>query len=299
MNKYLDHLEKKAALGEVALLHLGQNVAINGALRMKSFARGVSKTIGMGIKNVARPKSNFLKSMASGATVPEISAIHNEAYHLGQNLSPVLQGLSKKDAIGVRMMTQGRFADLKKYGLHRSAGVIRVAKHIEENHGVPVHSLLSLADHPKADKIFHEVGQVWNDKSHPLLSNIMAHSTKNLTAGLKGTTTSSLGGRVHSGMGLGAAAMTAADPITGAINAAKVAVTSPKVAQNKYVGGVIKKVNEKLFVDPTKSSFGKGMAGQKENPVKVAIKKNVVNPIAGHLSGTSNALGLAVNRGMQ
>lgn len=299
-NKYLEQIEKQASLTGMAALHVLQNAGTNVALRSKRFARGLSKTMNRAANGAQKTIGDAAKNFGSGALLPDLVIMHNKAHEIGQAISEHAPHMTKRDWVGVRMMTQGRFNDLVRHGLHKSPGVQRVAQSIQEKSGIPVHHLLQLADHPASKNVYKHVGQTWTDKNLPLLSNVMSNATHHIGEATKTVSETgkkishAIGKHVQTAMGAGAAAMGSHDIGTGLFNSFKQVIAHPGLQENKY----IQKANKFIFTDPAKEGFKKGLNGSKLGRAQVMFKKHIVNPLAGHGKETANRIGEAIKKGL-
>ena len=175
-------------------------------------------------------------------------------------------------------MAEGRFNDLKKYGFPTDPVVRAVHEHVRKASGMKMPSLDELVGKSS------EVGKLFNDKSHPLLSNI----AKNITRGSKPVGKQFKPGQLTAKPIIGGAVTSlAVDPAAGVINTSKSLLSSKKVAQHP-IGKKISGMLEKQFItSPIKhgiESAGKG------SELKNKIYKFGVNPVSANLKRTSGAL---------
>jgi hypothetical protein len=271
-------LHKKASLiGGAAITHLLQNIGTNVALGKKTVSKYLANGFTEGIHGVVN-KSNKSRALrvALGATLPDISVAHKSLHDAGRAVGGLLEHATPKQRVALRMLSEGRFSDLKKYNFHKDPIVRAVHGHISK-----------MTDLPSLDKIMEksdEVSKLWKDKSHPLLSNIAT----NLSRGKLSTTGKYSAGRLSAKPGLvGAAASFAIDPAAGSLNTAKGLMASKKVAENKYGKKVIGMLNNQFIKKPIKA--GVNAAGHVPGLKNTAYKLGV-NPLSAHLKRTSSAL---------
>ncbi len=278
-NKYLEKSSSLILGG--ALTHLAQNAATKAAMGSKHVSKYLANSFAEGSKGVI---NTSIKSRAarllSGATVPDIAVAHKKFHELGGAMKPFLDGATKRQKVGLRMLSQGRIGDLHKYKLHRDPIVQRANDMASKAFNLPNLTHSSTAGGKKVEKIF-------NDKSHPLASNIL----KNISKGKAPVGNKYKPGSMSSKTSMtGALASAAVDPAGGALNAIKT-LTSSKTFDKTKLGGKINQMLEKHFV---KKLIQAGHALSKKdgaiNKIKHRASELLVNPVSAQLKRTSAAL---------
>lgn len=278
-NKYL---EKAASLMlGAALTHVGQNLATKAALGKKSISKYMANSFSEGANGVV---NTSIKSKAarilSGAILPDIAVAHKKFHELGNAMKPILSGATKRQQVGLRMLSQGRISDIYKYKLHQDSVIQRASSMASKS--------LNLPDLINKSSVGHSsIKQVFNDKSHPLTSNIL----KNISRGKVPIGKNYKPGTMSSKTPMiGAAASIALDPAGGALNAVKT-LASSKTFNSTKIGGKINSMLETQFV---KKPVQSGLALSKKNGmisnVKHRISEMFVNPVSAQLKRTSAAL---------
>jgi hypothetical protein len=278
LKKIEEGMDKQASfIGGAIATHLLQNVATNVALGKRRVSRYLANSFAQGARGVV---DNSIKARALrtalGATLPDISVAHKSMHDLGRAVGGLTAHATPRQRVAVRMLTQGRFNDLKKYDLHRDPVVQAVHNHVSKHLGLPsLDHVMSKAD---------DVAKLWKDKTHPLLSNIAT----NITKGAKPEGKHFVPGHLTAKPGLtGAVASFAIDPAAGSLNTAKNLMASKKVANNKYGKKVVDMLNNQFIKKPIKAGVeSEGRISQLKN----RAYKLGVNPLSAHLKRTSSAL---------
>jgi hypothetical protein len=68
--------------------------------------------------------------------MPDLAVAKNEAHALGRAIKEQSPSLTRKQQVGLRMMSQGRFADLHRYGLHNDPEIKRIANMATSKMGI-------------------------------------------------------------------------------------------------------------------------------------------------------------------
>lgn len=285
-NKYISQIEKKASLivGAVGT-HLAQNVATRAAMSSKGIGKYLANSFSQGAHGVVDSSLKAkAKRFVTGAVVPDIAVAHKKAHEAGTAMKPFLDKASPRQKVGLRMLTEGRISDLKKYSLHKDQLINQVygmaAKHIK---GIPSMEHI-VANTKKVEKVF-------KDKSHPLLSNISA----NISRGKK-----PVGGQFKPGTMsakssiVGSLSSAVADPAGGALSTVKTLASSNTFNNTRY-GHKLNKMIEKQFVSkPIHSGVKSGKPETTFGKIKHKISGLFVNPVSAHLNRTSSAISNAV-----
>lgn len=280
-NKYLDQIEKQSSLiGGAIGTHVAQNMATRAALGSKKVGKYLANSFAEGTKGVVNTSIKARAArLLSGAALPDLAVAHKTAHEFGRSMAPILKGSTKRQQVGLRMLSQGRISDIHKYGLHKDP-VIQAA------HGMAaaklglkngVDDLMSHA--PKIEKMFQ-------DKSHPLASNIMKNISKGHAAVGKNFKPGNLNSKAPL---LGAAASIVAEPAGGALNTVKTLAAS-KTFTNTRIGGKIHSMLEKQFIKkPVQSGVQASKLGQHISNIKHKASGLLVNPVSAQLKRTSAA----------
>lgn len=285
MTKSNPYLEKSSSIiASAAATHLAQNIATNQALKNKSVAKYLANSFSQGAHGVVdtSKKSRAIRGV-SAALTPDISAAHTTAHRAGQAMSEVLGRASKRQKVGIRMITEGRFDDLVKHNLHKDPIVQEAHSQIRKHMpGIP-----DLAQVEKHKDRLSNLRKLWKDKSHPILSNVMS----NISRGSKPVGDQFKSGRLTQKDTIaGSLAAAIAEPVAGGIDAAKTLMVSKTVTGTK-VGKAVADFGHNTFV---KSPVKKGLSGVVPTGVKHEAYKFAVNPVSAHLKRTTAALKSAV-----
>lgn len=275
-NKYLQ--KASSLLIGTGLGHLAQNTATNVGLRLKSVSHHLANQFAMGYngKVPSGLKSKVIGSIGSVLT-PDLHLMGKTLNDMGRGLRDTAPNMTKRDHVGLRMLSEGRFSDLHKYGLHDRPAIKHVMHTAAEKHGIKLEGGVMLPEKAKA------LEKLWHDPKYPLLSNIasgMSHGKVPATA----TT-----GRYKSTTGIASsAAAMAVEPGMGALSAVKHISTSEVVKKTK-IGKKISDISERVFLkNPIKKGWGQG-ADYREG-LKTRAMETLVNPTSAHLQRTSAAI---------
>ena len=177
MNKYLEKIaetEKYASLlAGTGIAHLAQNAITSVALRSKTVSKHLANTFTQGYYGVIASgvKDKVLRTVTSVIS-PDLSVMGKTLHEAGGALRSKLPDISKRHQVALRMLSEGRFSDIKKYKLHESPGIHTVLSHIDRMHGT------QLVDKVKRGAT-EGLEKLWSDSRYPLLKNI----SKNLSRG--------------------------------------------------------------------------------------------------------------------
>lgn len=281
-NKYLDHIEKQSSLIAGAVgTHVAQNVATRAALSSKKISKYLANSFAEGTKGVVNTsiKSRAARLLA-GATVPDIAVAHRTAHEFGKSMAPILGMANKRQQVGLRMLSEGRISDIHKYGLHKDP-IIQAA------HGI-ASAKLGLKN--GVDELMHHaphIEKIFQDKSHPLASNILKNISRGHTPVGKNFKPGNLNSKTPL---LGAAASIAAEPAGGALNTVKTLATS-KTFGNTRIGAKINGFLENQFVKkPVQSGVDASKLGKHISNLKHKATGLLVNPVSAQLKRTSAAI---------
>ena len=327
-NKYLvkvAELEKEAILESLltgAAVHVAQNLGMEGMIRSPHYAQALANAARAGFEG--RPYHHGIVSAIAGVAgteAKEMPKLVNEgAHHFKQYLDSKGHSVTRHDHLALRMMTQGRTADLAK--LHARTGgkttdiINHVVNYAKEKHGVDLSHMAANVGHvdtPNTTSLFKKpeglLGHFKSD-NHPLLSNISA----NITRGRP--TTNKISGRVSQAIESGVTgALSAAEPIAGAINYGKQFLASSTAQKIPIVKKTFDWVN-KAFADSASSSMVSGIktgggnlaervlqkardsklgdfSGKTYSTLKNKAKGTLLNGLAGEADRTAHALGTA------
>lgn len=280
-NKYLEQIEKQASfiLGG-AVAHVAQNIATKAALGNKHISKYLANSFAEGSKGVVNTSIKARAArLLSGATVPDIAVAHKKFHELGGAMKPLLEGATKRQKVGLRMLSEGRVGDLHKYKLHQDPLIQKANDLASKSLKLPSLTHNSTAGGKAVEKIF-------KDKSHPLASNIL----KNISRGKNPVGKQYKPGTMSSKTPmLGAVGSALLEPAGGALNTVKT-LTSSKTFGNTRLGAKINSVLEKQFI---KKPVTSGLAVSKKHGVISNMKHRVselfVNPVSAQLKRTSAA----------
>src|SRR5579859_2709971 len=142
MNKYLDRIEgmdKEASLfGGAVATHLLQNLGTNIALKKRTVSRYLANAFSEGAHGVVdKSVKGRATRFALGATLPDISVAHKSMHDLGHTVGKIAHVATPRQRVAIRMLTEGRFDDLKKYNFHKDPIVNAVHSHMSNHFGLP------------------------------------------------------------------------------------------------------------------------------------------------------------------
>ena len=276
-NQYLEKASSLLVGG--ALTHLAQNFATNSALHSKTVGKYLANSFQQGYKGVVdKSIGGTIKRGLTSVALPDVSAAHKAAHEAGGAMKNLLGKATKKQHLGVRMVAQGRFSDLKKHGLDTD-DVVRSAHALMKKH---LPSVPSLSGNLK------NVEKLWSDKSHPLLSNI----SKQMAKGTAPVGKKFKPGKLTQSTPISASLASAVvDPAAGILNTTKALSMSKAVQNNKWGKKAVDAVSNQFVKKPVLHGV--------EHPGEVkgarhAAYKFLMNPTSAHLKRTSSALSEAV-----
>jgi hypothetical protein len=276
-NKYLEKASSFLAMG--ALTHLAQNGITKHMLSSRKYARSLAKSFSQGVHGVVNTsKREGVKNFVSGLTVPDMAIGRKEAHKLGSTLAPHLALMSKRQQVGMRMISEGRFHDVVKHRFHKDPALLFAARHAQHSSGIPVYDTLV-----NAEKHAGPMGKTFARKDLPLLSNISKNISRGGTSQGKNFKPGMPGSK---GTILGSIAAGAIEPIAGAINSVKSIASSDRFKATKLGGRISQKVQEMLINKPAK----RGMESGAINKFKNKVYELAVNPVSAHLERTTHAL---------
>jgi hypothetical protein len=281
-NKYIKQIEKEASLlAGGAIGHLAQNAATRFALKSKKTARHLADHFATGMEGRTRSgKWNAVKDAVIGAVSPDFAIAGRSLNNLGHKIHELNPNLTKRDRVGLRMLSQGRFSDIQKYKMHERPAIKSVIHEVGKSQGIDLSHVLDSEPVKKLE-------QVWHDPSHPLLSNIAS----NLSRG-KVFTQSRVGHPNATGGVLGGAAMAAVEPGSGALTLAK-HVSSSKTFNNTSWGKKLtQKIEHMMVNEPAKKGWEE--AGKFVDGVKSKAYEHIISPTTAHLRRTSAAISSAL-----
>lgn len=279
------YLEKSASLlaaaGVAGLVHGAQNVMNNRALSSKHVAKYLANSFSEGAHGVVDNsiKGTMIRN-ATSVISPDVNAAHISAHEAGGKLRDLLNLASKRQKVGIRMMTEGRFSDLIKHNLHTDPAV--VGAHKLMSHHIP--GIPNPAELKKGSKQVENLEALWRDKSHPLLSNIAKH----ISRGKKPVGSNYVPGAPSKSDSLVLNGLvTAIEPVSGSFGVAKSLAINDKVAANKYGKKALDFLHNQFIKNPIK--HGAEATGEVKGLAHEAYKFGL-NPISAHLKRTTAAL---------
>lgn len=282
------YLEKAASLSLAAAGHLFQNISTNSALHTKKFAKYVANSFSQGTKGVIDTSTLAeAKRAISSVVTPDISAAGKKAHDAGRAMGAMLGIASKRQKAGIRMLTEGRMDDLVKYNLHNDPVVLAAHKSLSKHvPGLPSPSSLA----GKKDTM-DRIKSLWNDKSHPLLSNVV----KNITRGENPVGDKFKPGSISQRMPVLASVATALkEPVAGGLDLAKNLSLSEKFQATKYGKKAVDAATEVFVKSPVRHGVEAAEKGLKVSGIGHEAYKFLGNPMSAHLKRTTAALREAV-----
>jgi hypothetical protein len=280
-NKFLD---KSASLIAGAVgTHIVQNVATKAALGHKGVGKYLANAFSQGAHGVVDKSIKArVTRLASGALLPDLAIAHKRVHELGSSMKPLLDRASDRQKVGLRMISEGRISDLVKHKLHEDH-VVRKGYEIASKHIDNLPSIETLASKS------HHVERLFEDKSHPLVSNLV----KNISRGSLPQGKHFKPGQLTVKAPLtGALTSMAVEPAGGALNTLK-ALTSSHRFDDTLVGkrfnGIIHK---QLVFKPIKKGVKSELNGGKNgilSKIKHKVSEIGINPVAAQLKRTSAA----------
>lgn len=340
-------LEKEASLGELAAIHGLQNVIVERGLRNEGVHRLIGENLGRGfghkvmadtgvleagikgslakhtrIRNILsritpkfNPEGKIVKGLRkadafiSGATVPELKTMSQEAYHVGHHIRGRLGPdyvPNKRDAVIMRAIREGNLDKAVK--LHQRSAVGRAAAdEISARTHIPVSALKAMRP-GSAVKTLDTSGARSEAQQHidnylkttnnPVVKHLIPGVAKHVERGVladapAGVTDTT---KTFKGMYAGAAVAGAADLPAGVLNGSKLILTDPRVAQNKRVKPALDKLREKMLVNPVEKAYNAGKEGKPFNKRTNFIRTRIINPVVGHAEEASYQLGVGARK---
>lgn len=271
------YLEKRSSLlAGTALSHLAQNIATNQALKSKKVAKYLANSFTEGYHGVVN-KSFKAKAARSATSVitPDVAAAHTAAHEAGSSLSEILGKATNRQRAAARMAVEGRFDTIKKLHMHDDPVVKAV-------HGVIQKHLPTVKD--LSDKHFGDMGKLWKDKSHPLLSNI----ARNIGRGKTPVGSNFVPGKHTQAIPLlSSLSVAPIEPGAAILDGAKALAGSKAVQGNKYGKKAVDFLKKTFVTNPLKSGVdSKGHVGG----LKHEAYKFLANPTSAHLKRTAAAI---------
>ncbi len=271
------YLEKRASLiGGAALTHLAQNVATNQALHSKGVAKYLANSFTQGYHGVVDTSlaGKAKRSLASILT-PDVAAAHKASHEAGSALRETLHGATNRQRAAARMLVEGRFGALHKHNMHNDPVVKKVHEALSKH--IP-----TLKNYDQ--KVDANLVKLWNDKSHPLLSNI----AKNIGRGEVPKGAHFKPGSLNQTLpALSSLSVAPIEPSAALLDGAKALAGSKAVQGNKYGKKAVDFLQKTFITDPLKkgseaTSEIKGMGHQ--------ASKFLMNPTSAHLKRTAAAI---------
>lgn len=296
MNHFWNGFEKRASQEKVAvpwlagLAHVAQNKVMSSLMRRDFFGKHLGRHFTEGLLN-KKPAAlkNFLSSAVSGATVPEVSLLQSHVRGLGNH---VREGLV---ANGVTHLAPHDLEAIQ----HAIKGDMLSARRASPNISRATEGLLK--DHPLYQDIQHRIRRLASDPNHPLASNIAAKLVQ--PAANKGKNAVSIAGAAvdpghHANLAgglLGSAALSVADPWTGALNASK--MLSGNEAGRKFISKLplgekaLKTVDKIVVKNPVESAYRQGLSNKKPSRVRDFFNRYGLNAVTAEAEHTANHVG--------
>jgi hypothetical protein len=281
-NKYLDKVAS-LVLGGIAT-HLAQNVGTKVALGSKRVSKYLANSFSEGVHGVV---NTSLKAKAArfltGAGLPDIAMAHKQVHELGRKLAPVLGVATKRQQVGLRMLSQGRISDFTKRDFHKDPLLQKAYGLASDKMKLPEMSSLG-ANAGKIESVF-------KDKTHPLASNIVHGISRGNTPIGKNFKPGAM--TVKNPL-LGAAAIGAADPAAGVLSGVKTLMSSKSFSGTR-VGGKINHFLENEFVKkPISQGRELSRIGGVINNLKHKASEFLISPVSAQLKRTSAAISDAI-----
>jgi hypothetical protein len=284
-NKYLEKIasvNKEASfLGGAAIGHLAQNAITNLGLRSKTVANNLATHFSNGyMGGEAAGHVNKIKKAILGAVSPDLAIAGNVASKLGSHLREIAPSLSSRDKVGLRMLSQGRFNDLHKYGLSKNPTIVTAVHALKHHTGVDMTGLL---DHRNANRL----EAIWKSKKYPLLNNIASHLSKGVPSHNLVQAKPSATAHI-----VGSAGAVAVEPGSGLLSLTKHVASTEAFNKNKYGKKISDTITSHLISEPIEHGWEQGASYK--NGLKAKLTEHLVNPTSAHLQRTSAALSAAM-----
>jgi len=300
MNHFWQGFEKRAEEEKTALpwlaglAHVAQNKLMNTLVRKDFFGKNLGRHFTEGLLN-KKPSAirNFLGAAASGATVPEVNLLQSHVRDLGNHLR---EGLLQK---GITHLDSKDLESIQ----HAIKGDMLSARRSSPRIWQATESILK--ESPLHQQVQHKIRQLAQDPNHPLASNIAAKLVQ-APENLKGMAPIS-GARVNPGHGAslagglaGSAALSVADPFTGALNASKFMAgneTGRHLVSKLPMGERALRAADRVAVrNPVQKAFQEGVAKKKRSWLADAFQRYGLNAVTAEASHTANHVGNEARR---
>ncbi len=257
--------------------HLFQNALTNIAMRSRAGAKHVANQFATGMKgHIPAGGKNHVIRGAIEASIPDVSIMGNTANQLGQTLKSKGIVMNDRTRASLRMLSEGRFEDIRRTGAYNHPAVKAVLGHLKENHGIHIDPSKITPDQER------RLGALWKDKKYPLLSNI----SKNLPTGIPSKVSKE--GVHHAGHGLIASGVLGvAEPGIGLLSGIKHLATSHHLENTKLGKKVIGLAHKTFVKDPLRKGWEEGSA---KIGLKDRLLEHIISPTTAHLKRTSGAI---------
>ena len=296
MNKYLSYLEKQssftlaalAAAKHIGAVHLLQNVTTKAAIGRPATARYIANGFANGTKGLAATGVKATaKQAVLGGIAPEIAAMRLKANQAGHAMKPILDNSTKREQVGMRLLSQGNIPKIIKLGLHKHPLILEAAKQMDQYLGTSSHAVLTAIGKAigKSKNESVAIREAAKRKDLPLLNNIVANISRGKVdkvtrPGIENAK-SSVAGAVGSAV---------LDPVAGGFNTAKSIMASKTLQKSKY-GKVVSTKLEDIFVNhPAKAGFKQGGKPTLKQKAGNFLYENGVNSVSGNIKRTAAAL---------
>lgn len=273
-------MKKYAGLLESAVIgHLLQNQFTRMAMKSKTVAKYLANNFSDGVKGgFSKSIGHGLLRGALGVAVPDVAIAAKKIHEAGVHIGKILPKTTQREKVGLRMISEGRFQDLHKYGLSKHPAIKSMMEILGQRTGISPDKLMDSQNARKLE-------DVWHDKKYPLLSNISSmisrgHPSKNLRRGSfesKDYIISSLGGTI-------------AEPGVGIYSLSKHLATSKTFIDNKYG----KKISDFLTTHLVKNPISRGFGNHTASNLGQHFSEHLLNPTSVHLERTTAALRKAI-----
>lgn len=280
--------EKRSNLLGAGLLHGTQNYLTRTKFLkprkeyLESFLEGVTN------KPFKSKKKSFFDGLVSGTVSPEYGEINKRMTTLGKNVSK--SDLTKRQLVTLRKAARGKLDKKDALTLKRTMSnpaTKPIVDAVKKNLGVDVD--LKKMDWDKATKSINNnkslrVFESLFEKAPLPKSNTTLKSNKNWN---------------NAGKGTGVSAITAVDPIAGAMNTKKWFLMSDKAKNIKPIKKAQDKARSWVVTNPSKKQFNKGLEGKERSKGKKIFDDIVFNPLVSDAKTFSNSMGLSARSGVK
>lgn len=288
-NRYLSKaLEKQSSASGLVLWHLGQNAATRKMLRSKAVGGRIADAFQQGVHGVHEGSlKRKATSVATSVVSPEVEALYRKANQVGQSVGPELKALPRRAQVGLRQLSEGRFADFDK--LQGRMG-------LTEGHKSTFHKVLSHASPEVANAVktvqnapasVKSLAQrQWTSPDHPILSNVVSGLSRG-----KASPSKPVSGAMRQSSPLLSQVATAAVDAPGAVmNAVKASTLIDKVRNNKYLGKAIGKIEHHFTTHQAQVGAANPGINKFKGGLKNFASEYVVNPMSHSIKNTSATL---------